>query len=270
MLRNELRNEGVKDNENCLHSKGKYKAATYIAFGGYGLLGLLLILFGTISSFQIGGQSQWLFLILLVLYALNFCLGFNLVITERNSVSRGKELIRTSLTSFHVLLNSVLIGFWLFCRSYNGDCSISSFSYIAAGLDCNPEYHSNALPFDTLVFAMMTPLVYAYIFTGVSRIVSQMSWMIIIAWIAICIGLFNAYNTINSLIIYAAFSAMILFFKYKHEDKIAGLLMIIENSELVIEYSEMEIKRIIDKSAKDVKEIQTRLSNVAHDLKTVR
>ena len=239
------------------------KKATYIAFGGYGLLGLVLILLGTITSFQIGGQSQWLFLTLLVLFFINFCLGLVLIVKAVNNTAKGHELIPTSLASFHVLLNSVLIGFWLFCRSYNGDCTISSFNHMADALDCNPEYNSNALPFDTLIFAMMTPLLYTYIFTKVSRIVLLVSWMIIIAWIAICIGLFNAYNATISLIIYAAFSAMILFFKYENQKTIAALILQNENNEI-------ELKRSITKSKKDAKEIQSRLGNVAHDLKTVR
>ena len=250
MLRKELRNEEVKDKENCLNSK-----TLIVAFGGYGLLGLLYILLGTITSFQIGDQSQWLFLILLLLFSINFCLGLRLVVTVNNDTARERELIPTSLTSFHVLLNSALIGFWLFCRSYNGDCSIGGFNYIFTALDCNPEYNSNALPFDTLIFAMMTPFVYAYIFTKVSRTVSQMSWIITIAWMATCVGLFNAYNTTDSLIIYVVFSAMILLLKDEYQNKIIK--------------TEMEMKRTIDKLEKDAKEIQTRLGNVAHDLKTV-
>ena len=179
-----------------------------------------------------------------------------------NDTVKEKETVLTSLISFHVLLNTLLVGFWLFCRSYNGDCSVGGFSYITIALDCNPEYNSNALPFDTLIFAMMTPLVYAYIFTKVSTTVSQLSWMITIAWIATCVGLFNGYNTVISLVIYLVFSAIIHFFQYENQNKIAGL--IIKNED-----TEMEMRRIIDQSAKDANEMQTRLGNVAHDLKTV-
>ena len=56
---------------------------------------------------------------------------------------------------------------------------------------------------------------------------------------------------------------MILFFKYENQKTIAALVLQNENNEI-------ELKRIITKSKKDAKEIQSRLGNVAHDLKTVR
>ena len=64
MLTNELTNE----EENYLDSKVESKVARYIAFGGYGLLGILGIFLGTITGFQVAAQSRWLFLILLVLF----------------------------------------------------------------------------------------------------------------------------------------------------------------------------------------------------------
>ena len=59
---------------------------------------------------------------------------------------------------------------------------------------------------------------------------------------------------------------MILFFQYESQSKIAGLIIKNENNE----NNEMEMRRIIDKSTKDANEVQARLGNVAHDLKTVR
>lgn len=225
-----------------------------ISFGCYVFIGLLLILAGTITSFHKNDyQNQFSFGILSTLFFINGCVGLSLL-SANHFIN---EAVKKNILAIHIVTNSLLVGFWLFCRGSNGACAVDS-KYLQIFV-CNSEYNSNSLPLETLIFAMMTPFLYIFVFSNVSWKISLLSWMIIVAWIAMCIGVFSAYNVIAALLIYIAFSLMILYFIYERQRQ--SLLLKLE--------SEQELKRVLEQSEKDAKEIQNTMGNVAHDLKTV-
>ena len=233
-----------------------------ISFGIYIFIGLSLILPGTIASLQYEYQSQQLFVILLIFFVINGCVGASVLLVRRFVSETENKYPISYISNAHIIINSLLLGFWLFCQSYSGACTVDDMKYLKEW-GCNPGYSSHLLPFESLIFAMMTPLLYAFIFPNASWKVSMLSWIIILAWISVCIGVFSAYNTIKAFVVYIGFSLMILIFMYERHRQSVSLF-------LEKEKCEFEILRVVEQSQKDAKEIQNTLSNMVHDLKTVR
>lgn len=234
---------------------------SFFHFCIYGAMGILFVLSGAVASFQSELHSQSLFGFLLISFIINECVGL-IVLLAYQLVTETKIRYQLDfISNGHVIVNSLLMGFWLFCRSYNGACSFQDNTYLVEW-SCNPGYSSHSLPLETLIFAMMTPLVYAYIFSNVSWTICLVSWLIIVSWIFVCIYVFSAFNATKAVIVYIGFSLVILKSIYENNSKSANLLLEKEKCEL-------EVERVSQQSAKDAKELQNMLNNMAHDLKTV-
>jgi hypothetical protein len=119
---------------------------------------------------------------------------------------------------------------------------------------------STSLPTESLMYIMLTPILYLQLFQNISWIVLLTSWIIIILCIAVCMGVFNAYNTIYTFVLYVPISFFLL---YKtHTDRYNSLL---EKASY-----EAKILDIQTQSEQNSREIKNMLSNVTHDMKTVR
>ena len=168
--------------------------------------------------------------------------------------------------TFHVISATVLIGFWLFFESYVRISTTINSPWLDANHLCHseliPPALNTTLPFDNAaIILIMVPIVFSTIFKNkVSLNILLTSWLITVLWLIICVIAFKAYNSIFAVILYAILSFAILYQNQLHHDKLCNII-VDKTNEI------MEVK----KEAESMKsEQQNMVSNVAHDLKTVR
>ena len=163
------------------------------------------------------------------------------------------------MESLHMILTSILCGFWLFCRSFAGECPTSSFEFYDFW-SCNPQFDTDTLPADTMIVLMLIPFVYLAIYGDqVSGQVLLLAWFITISWLFICIVIFQARNSIFSVVFYTLLSFFSLF-----QTKLQFLKLYTELND-----KDEEAIRIKTEVEASTKEIQNMVSNVTHDLKSV-
>ena len=148
--------------------------------------------------------------------------------------------------SWIVLSTGLITCLWLFSRSH-ADPSTKSWSY-------SPS-ESASLPSNTLWYLMLTPIVYLELFPQISLKTILVSWSIAVAWISVCIYVYNAYNT---LILFMFYIPTSLLFIYKKQSE--RHLSLLEKETYQARIEEMEIQ-----SVNNNKEMK----NVTHDMKTV-
>ena len=220
-----------------------------IAFVCYSLISTIFIILGLVYTHDL---YTLVFFVLFVLCMLNAVMG--LILLQLNM----KSLFAHHIQSFHFLSTSFMVGFWLFYRSDAGPCSVPASNSMQV-LSCNPLSGTNSLPTDTLLYVMLTPIVYLITCPNVSWEDLLKSWVTVLMWISLCIAAFNTYNTIFAFLLYVPISALIMF-KLKYERYSFRLKMVSYESKI----EELEVQ-----SQQHDKEIKNMLSNVAHDMKTV-
>ena len=184
---------------------------------------------------------------------MNSCLGFWTLLKPT------EDPMRKFLCSCHVILSSILVGFWLYCRTFVGDCSNYGHNILTV-FTCNPQHMSYTLPVDTTLILMMIPFAYSIIFkNSLPWHVLIASWSINIICVISCICIFNAYNSIYSLIIYIPLSFAMLRQNTNQYNELSKNLQDNKN----------EILKVKLESEANTKEVQHMMSNVTHDLKTV-
>ena len=226
-------------------------------------LTLTCIVVGIIVTFQEEGSNitSRLFLSLLILFIINICFGLSTFIDKKNNLI---VIFRKCcpMESLHMILTSILCGFWLFCRSFAGECATSHDSsfVLYTYWSCNPQFDTDTLPVDTMIVLMLTPFVYLAIYgEKVSWQVLLLTWFITISWLFICILVFQAKNSIFSLVFYTLLS---FFSMFQTKLQLAKL-----RTEII--GKDEEIMRIKTEAEATTKEIQNMVSNVTHDLKSV-
>ena len=223
---------------------------SYIVFMLLCLVGMTTGTIYTITSFgeTIGSIS---FILLLCSFLINICLGLYVL---RTSTSNSPSPFISSLRSCHLKISCLLLGFWLFIRCYGGDCENMNGSQFVSIWSCNPQSNSETLPVDTMIMLMMSPLIYTSIFKNtLSWVEIVTSWIITVSWLIICIAIFHAYNSIFALVFYAPVSFILLY----------------QNTFYKVDIVEKEILQIKNDAEFTIKQQQSMVSNVAHDLKTV-
>ena len=197
-------------------------------------------------------SDTFLFISLLILFILNIYIGFCTFLG-------GNGGITSSLEAVHTFSATILIGFWLFCRSYNGECTVSNDNFYAYW-SCNPQFSADTLPVDSMLVLMLTPFVYSAIYGNkITWQVLVSTWLISVSWILVCILAFQARNSIFSLVFYSILSFFILF-QAKFQSIKAHTDVIDRDN---------EIKRIKSEVEVSAKEMENMVSNVTHDLKSV-
>ena len=222
--------------------------SSHFIFICYSFVGIICIILGLVYAH---GSYTLAFVVLLVLCILNTVVSLILSLCTMNSV------FSRQFGSFHFLSMSFMIGFWLFYRSDAGMCSVTPNAIQV--LSCNPLSSAHSLPTDTLLYAMLTPIVYLITCPKVSCEDLVKSWVTVLLWISFCLIAFNAYNTLFSFLLYVPLSALIMF-KLKNDQYSLRLQSYCYESKI----EELEAKS----QCRD-REIQNMLSNVAHDMKTV-
>ena len=228
---------------------------SFIIFVVFSLICLFGLIVGTIGVLNEHNSVNFnLFIILLCLFTTNICLGMYIFIIKSNE-SYWRPLLR----SCHIMISSILMGLFLFCRSLVGDCLNNDPTFIIYW-SCNPQYDSNTLPVDTMLILMMVPLIYASIFENVISWGALLSsWMITVFWLILCIILFKAYNSIFALVCYAPLSFMILYKNKLYQIELCN----------TIDDKINEIAKIKVEAESTKFEQENMISNVTHDLKTV-
>ena len=222
-------------------------------FVTFNVISLCYVIFGTIGVLSDDNHNSNLFIVLLCLFIVNICLGIYICVFE----VKGNFLLLTQ-RSCHIILSSILAGYFLFCRSLVGDCSIDT--PFITNWSCNPQYVSNTLPVDTMLILMLVPLIYASIFeNAISWGVLLSSWIITISWLVICIILFKAYNSTFAVIFYAPLSLLLLYQNNLHHKKLCNIIDDKNNEIIKVKLETESTKSIQDNM----------ISNVTHDLKTV-
>ena len=101
-----------------------YNLLDLCLFGTFFVLCLGCIIVGTIATFQSETNSVTglsLFISLLILFTFDTCIGLMILFCE-NVITMARFQL-SSLEFLHVILSSILVGYWLFCtsRSFAGD-----------------------------------------------------------------------------------------------------------------------------------------------------
>ena len=147
-----------------------------------------------------------------------------------------------------VLLTCLINCVWLFSRSYAGPCSTKSWS-------CTPSTSSNYLPFDTLWYLMLTPIMYLGLFPYISLKAILVSWSIAVVWISVFIYVYNAHNTLIVLLFYIPTS---LLFTYNKQNEL--YLSLLEKKTCQAKIDEMEIQLVNNNNE---------MKSMTHDMKMV-
>ena len=238
---NEISRSEHKPFLNYIESKDSMMTSTliYLLFSFYGIVCITHDL-GSLSS------------LLLIAIVMSFVAGFILLRYKFVSAS-----MMTYIEACHFLLTCLSNGYWMFCRSYNNDLNPMRF------MSCNINNTTHNLSVETIFYVMLTPIVYSIVFKHTPWQVILPSWFICIISISLFLINFSAYKTIIFLIFYAPIS-FLLIFKIENERYLSDLSAM-EN----IKY-ETRVNKIIQDSEAHELEIKNMLSNVTHDMKTVR
>ena len=225
-----------------------YSSKIFILFTLFGIVCITLDCYQSTGSDTIFSNFSFLLLLMLLLNSLlSWCLNKGHIAT--NLLSPLNHVQSCSVLS---LTTCLINGLWLVSRSYAGPCSMNHWS-------CNPSASFNDLPFDALLYLMLTPIIYLELFPHILLKVILVSWSFAVVWISVCIYTFNAYNTVIVTLFYIPTS---LLFIYKKQNELYISLLEKEKYQTRIEQIEAQ-------SVNNIKEMKNMLSNVTHDMKTV-
>ena len=230
-------------------------------YGAFFVLCLGCIIVGTIVTFQSETSSVTelsLFISLLILFSFDTCIGLFILFCENVIMARFQV---SGLESLHIILSSIIAGYWLFCRCFAGECAkVNSTELSYVDWSCNPQFQMNILPIDTMIVLMLTPFVFLAMYSKtITCKVLFITWLIVISWLIVCIIVFQAYNSIFALVFYAPLSILsLLQMKLKYSE--------VQTSDL---NKDIEILKVADEVKATTKEMQNMVSNVTHDLKSV-
>ena len=120
----------------------KSKLLLYISFAFFScvcLAGTIIGTVGILNSYSYYSTEAILFILVLGLMTLNILLGS---VTFMNKLHIGGIDIIPALSKCHVTFSCTLVGLWLFCRSFVGECTTIEGLYLLTGLSCDPQYTS--------------------------------------------------------------------------------------------------------------------------------
>lgn len=177
--------------------------------------------------------------------------------TVRCTFKKYDQVLIQAIQNF-VLLGIVFIsGARMLFRISSGACSSYGFEDIWW---CNPNYHSNSLPTEAFVVAILLPIIYGVTLRKTSVWVLLTSWTLVICYLIAAIIISKAHSAAYVLVMYAPISAFLIYehkkrFQEQHATNHRLRSLLEENEKMREENRESDLKFMV--------------GNLAHDLKTV-